>query len=167
MMTKPDNFKDEFSTGGLKMFATSVKILKHKELHTFKFSIRATSCVYNYQIKLPCHKAILAARSSVFLDKFIADPNLSQVEIIDPLVTVDDVEQFPEFVYTGQFQLPLISKHLLTLAKTYEVKTLVDLCEYAQREITLIHLMNLAVQLEPYYQQTRGSENYLPEIDTQ
>ena len=185
----------EFSTGGLQLFVKSLGVVNHAIKHTFEFSIRATSCVYNYKIKLmdrllqnelwvnhqrqsdvvllvnnksfSCHKAILAARSSVFLDKFIADPNLSQVEIIDPLVTVDDVEQFPEFVYTGQFQLPLISKHLLTLAKTYEVKTLVDLCEYAQREITLIHLMNLAVQLEPYYQQTRGSENYLPEIDTQ
>ena len=189
---------DEFSTGGLQLFVKSLGVVNHAIKHTFEFSIRATSCVYNYKIKLmdrllqnelwvnhqrqsdvvllvnnksfSCHKAILAARSSVFLDKFIANPKLSQEEIIDPLVTVEVVEQFLEFVYTGQFQLPLISKHLLTLAKTYEVKTLVDLCEYAQREITLIHLMNLAVQVEPYQLQTDNSINYgeelLPTVET-
>ena len=195
MKTKPTDFKDEFSTGGLQIFVKSVKILQHKVQHTYNFSIRATSCVANYRIRLidsllkeemrlsrhqrqsdfvllvnknsfPCHKAILAARSSVFLNKFIADPNLSQAEIIDPLATTNDVDQFLEFLYTGQFKKPLISKQLFLLAKSFEVRTLVDLCEYAQREITLVHLMNFAIQEEPFYQPTKGSaENHqLPSI---
>ena len=131
------------------------KIISLSE-QTFIFNILATSCVVDYQPKLmdsllksqlwsnreqqqsdvvlivnsrpyPCHKAILAARSRVFLDKFITDPNLKEVDItVDPLITDADVDQFLEFVYTGQFTKPLISKQLSLLAKTFEIKTLID-----------------------------------------
>ena len=119
----------------------------------------------------PCHKAILAARSSIFLEKFIADPNLKEAAIeADPLTSKADVEQFLEFLYTGQFNRPLISKQLSLLAKTFEIKTLVKLCDCAQREITMMHLMNLAVQVEPYQLQTHNAVNYgeqlLPTVET-
>jgi hypothetical protein len=158
-------------------------LLMLSKFHTFYFSIFATSCVCDYKIKMmdsllkrqlwlnrvqlqhsdialivnnrpyPCHKAILAACSSFFLNKFITDPNLKQVNIeVDPLTTDADVEQFLEFVYTGQFAIkPLIRKQLLQLAKTFEIKTLIELCDYTQQEMTMTQLMNLAVLIEPYH----------------
>jgi hypothetical protein len=173
---------DEFSTGGLQLFVNPEMEYDSSKSHTFTFSILATSCVDHYQCNLidgllkrelwmnrdqqqhsdtvlivnsrsyPCHKAILAARSSVFLEKFKTNPNLNQVNIAaNPLTTDADVEQFLEFVYTGQFAIkPVTSKQLLLLAKTFEIKTLVELCDYAQREMTMTHLMNLAVLIEQY-----------------
>ena len=192
---------DESSTGGLQLFVKSVGTINHAVKQTFNFSIRATSCVDNYQVKLmdgmlksqmwmnrgqqlqldviliinrrpyPCHKAILAARSPVLLDKFIADPNLHQLDIeADPLTTDADVHQLLEFVYTGQFTRSLISKQLSQMAMTLEIKTLVELCDCAQREITMTHLMNLAVLIEPYQLQTHNAVNYgeqlLPTVET-
>ena len=157
---------------------------------TFIFNISATSCVDDYQFKLmdrllksqlklnwkqqqsdvvvivnrrpyPCHKAILAARSPVFLDKFKANPNLKEVGIVaDPLTSDADVQQFLEFVYTGQSIKPLTSKQLSQLAKTFKVKTLIELCDCAQRDVTMAHMMNLAVQLEPYL------ADYDPTVET-
>lgn len=106
-------------------------LLNLRKIRTFSFSILATSCVFDYQFKLidsllkrqlwlnrgqqqhpnivlifnnrpyPCHKTILAACSSFFLDKFTTDPNLKKVNIeVDPLTMDADVEQFLEFVYT-------------------------------------------------------------------
>ena len=121
---------DGESSTAIQMFDFTVNALNFSTYsQTFVFNILATSCVVDYQPKLmdsllksqlwsnreqqqsdvvlivngrpyPCHKAILAARSSVFLDKFITDPNLTKVDItVDPLTTNADVKQFLEFVY--------------------------------------------------------------------
>ena len=43
-----------------------------------------------------------------------------------------------------------MSEQLLQLADSYKIKTLFELCDYAQREMTMTQLMNLAVLTEPY-----------------
>ena len=68
------------------------------------------------------------------------------------------MQQFLEFVYTGQFTKPLISKQLSLLAKTFEIETLIELCNCAQQEMTMTHLMNLAILVEPYQDPLESAE---------
>ena len=102
--------EEERYFGSLQLFSAILySIISSAVKHIFTFNVQATVCVGGYEIKLidsllksqlwmdhhrqsdvallvskksfPCHKAIPAARSRVFLDKFTANPNLSQLEI--------------------------------------------------------------------------------------
>ena len=96
--------------------------------------------------RFSAHKAILAARSSVFRAEFTKEEskkdNPHQIQIDD--VNASSLEQFLYFVYTGAFlefdytgePAPMLAnKDLLKLAGRYQLKTLENLCQVALLEV--------------------------------
>ena len=93
--------------------------------------------------RFSAHKAILAARSSIFQAEF-AREETNQIRIED--VDATSFEQFLHFVYTGEFlqfayngepmTSLLANENLLKLAERYQLKTLEDLCRVALLEVS-------------------------------
>jgi hypothetical protein len=84
------------------------------------------------------HKAILAARSPVFADKFekkqpAGRNGLHQIRIdgVEP----SSVEKLLYFIYTGEPKGTLEDGELLKLANYYQLTTLSSLCQHAVRKI--------------------------------
>lgn len=92
-------------------------------------------------VKFQAHKAILAARSSVFARMF--DHNMREKE--DCLVEIADMDpqvmrHFLRFIYTGELGPNLdvqMAKDLFTAADKYEIRELLDFCEaFMSRNLT-------------------------------
>ena len=84
----------------------------------------------------PAHQVILAARSPVFMAMFkeasfrsleVADHS-SRQQIHIPNTNWDDFQHFLYFIYTGKLRIGCNSA-LEKLAETYQVKSLLELCE--------------------------------------
>jgi speckle-type POZ protein len=103
--------------------------------------------------KFSAHKAILAARSPVFLTKFKSEPlqpknaPLKQITIDD--VDSSTVEQFLYFLYTGELKIPmLVNEELLKLALRYQLTTLIELCQIGVHEIDVMQMASFVSNLE-------------------
>ncbi|EFX87525.1 hypothetical protein DAPPUDRAFT_235202 [Daphnia pulex] len=103
--------------------------------------------------KFSAHKAILAARSSVFADQF--DSELPRQKSDGPLqINIDDVEstvfeQFLHFLYTGEPKIPMLdNQQLLQLAILYQLDTLVELCQIAVKKIDVMQMASFVSNLE-------------------
>jgi hypothetical protein len=97
----------------------------------------------------PAHKAILAARSQVFADKFkMVQPGKDgRYQIRIDGVEPSTVENFLYFVYTGEPKGTLANEELLKLANQYSLTTLLGLCQNAQKEITAAQMSKLMGKL--------------------
>jgi hypothetical protein len=108
--------------------------------------------------KFLAHKAILAARSSVFAHEFdseLDDENPRKMKSDGPLqINIDDVEstvfeQFLYFLYTGEPKIPMLdNEQLLKLAIRYELNTLVELCLIAVKKIDVLQMASFVSNLE-------------------
>jgi hypothetical protein len=103
--------------------------------------------------KFSAHKAILAARSPVFLTKFKNEPPqpknapLKQITIDD--VDSTTVEQFLYFLYTGEPKIPMLdNEELLKLAFRYQLTTLIELCQIGVHEIDVMQMASFVSNLE-------------------
>ena len=78
--------------------------------------------------QFPVHKAILAARSSVFSALFVNEVKDPVVQTID--VDPDVMKEALRYIYTGRVRnLESISKELLRVASAYKIDGLQALCE--------------------------------------
>ncbi len=66
-------------------------------------------------------------------------------EILIESVDADCMSQFIEFVYTGLLDDPVCSRKLKNLAETYQIKTLIKICEAAAVNIEGNNLASLAL----------------------
>jgi len=93
----------------------------------------------------PVHKFVIAARSPVFADlaglkERLPDekdtPQAIALKQKTESVDAASMEQFLKFVYTGELE-GSVGKELMTLATTYKVKTLEELCDTASHGISV------------------------------
>ena len=77
------------------------------------------------------HKCILVARSNVFAARFQDDATQGD-DLEMNFQDAPSLEQFLKFMYTGQLE-GAVSPELLELAKTYNVQSLIFLCEEGLR----------------------------------
>lgn len=97
------------------------------------------------------HKAILAARSSVFAAELTKErrerEGLLKIQIdgVDP----SSVEQFLHFIYTGEVMgtSTLVNEELLKLADRFKVTTLAFLCRKAQKTTDALQMANVVSTL--------------------
>lgn len=100
-------------------------------------------------IRFPVHKFMLAARSPVFAAKFQDDNHAGgTTEDID-FADSTSVQQFLKFIYTRELEGPVKSQHLMQLALSYEIETLVGLCQAASQNIDVDQMASFAMKLEP------------------
>ncbi len=85
----------------------------------------------------PAHRAILAARSQVFADKFemVQAVNGVRLQIRIDDVEPSTVEKFLHFIYTGEPMGTLADEELLKLAYRYQLTTLASLCKLAAKKM--------------------------------
>jgi hypothetical protein len=97
----------------------------------------------------PAHKAILAARSQVFADKFkMVQPGKDgRYQIRIDGVEPSTVENFLYFVYTGEPKGTLANEELLKLANKYGLTNLLYLCQNAEEEITAAQMSKVMEKL--------------------
>lgn len=102
----------------------------------------------------PVHKFVIAARSPVFanlagLKQKLPDekdtPQAIALKQKPESVDAASMEQFLKFIYTGELE-GSVEKELMTLATTYEVKTLEELCDTASHDIEGACMASLALQ---------------------
>jgi speckle-type POZ protein len=99
--------------------------------------------------KFTAHKAILAARSPVFADKFEkkqqvkGGPHQIRIDDVEP----STVENFLHFIYTGESMGTLADEELLKLAKRYKLTTLTGLCQHALEKIDAIQMAKVRKHL--------------------
>ncbi len=97
----------------------------------------------------PVHKAILAARSPVFADKFekvqLVKGGLHQIRIdgVEP----STMENFLHFIYTGELYGKLADGDLLKLADYYQLTTLSVLCKVALKKMEALQITNIMKHL--------------------
>jgi hypothetical protein len=95
------------------------------------------------------HKAILAARSQVFVDEFEKIPLVKdgshriKIDNVEPKT----VEKFLHFIYTGESIGTLADEELLKLADRYGLTTLIILCQDALKKIDAVQMGNLMKRL--------------------
>jgi speckle-type POZ protein len=95
------------------------------------------------------HKAILAARSPVFAEKFEKKqpgrngPHQIRINGVEP----SSVENFLYFIYTGESMGTLGDKELLKLADHYQLNTLTGLCRVALKEMDAIQMAKVRKRL--------------------
>ncbi len=105
----------------------------------------------------PAHKAILAARSRVFADKFEKKLLVNvryQINIYD--VDPSTVETFLHFIYTGEPMGTLADEELLKLADRYQLTTLASLCKLALKNMD-------SIQMAKVRQRINGNTEALPD----
>ncbi len=110
--------------------------------------------------KFSVHKFILAARSPIFTSRFNNEKSSNPVLIDDEeegsqqrnkdLDGVDSacMEQFLKFIYTGELEEPVINDGLIQLARTYQIKTLENLCQAASADIDDDQMIKVALKLK-------------------
>jgi hypothetical protein len=97
----------------------------------------------------PAHKAILAARSPVFADKFekkqlVKDvPHQIRIDGVQPSTVLN----FLHFIYTGEPIGTLANEELLKLAEYYQLTTLVNLCKLAAKKVNALKITNIMKHL--------------------
>ena len=100
--------------------------------------------------EFPCHKLLLALRSSVFKRMFSSDLKLSEAED-DSVLKIDDIspdvmEVFLKFLYTDELKREDINASLLMAANKYDLKRLVNLCvKHFEANINTENVMEIAV----------------------
>ena len=93
------------------------------------------------------HKYILIARSPVFAALFSSDTH----ELVkkEENVSAASMEQFLQFVYTGELEGPIHDPGLLHLATSYQIKTLESLCRFASHDIGEDEMVAFTMQFRP------------------
>jgi hypothetical protein len=92
----------------------------------------------------PAHKAILAARSPVFADKFEkkqpvkGGPHHIRIDGVEP----STMKNFLHFIYTGELYGKLADGDLLKLADHYQIKALSGLCKVALKKMDALQITN-------------------------
>jgi len=100
----------------------------------------------------PVHKWILAARSTVVAALLSEDEN----EVIMGC-SIDVMNQFIKFIYTGEFE-GLGSQELMQVTAKYEIKTLQDLCQTAIKEISFNEINSLIAR---YFEPGSSDTDYI------
>lgn len=75
---------------------------------------------------IKAHKKVLGCKNPVFLDKFISQPELDQIEIVD--LDPNAVETFIHYLYTGHFYNKNVDEELLKVAHRYMDPNLKNVC---------------------------------------
>lgn len=85
-------------------------------------------------VKLEAHRVVLSARSPV-LNVLLGDiDHLGKSSMaVEENIDVEVVEVFLKFLYTGRLDRSATNKQLLQLAESYEVETLLKICQLANR----------------------------------
>jgi len=91
------------------------------------------------------HKWVLAARSPVFAALLEEDERKLRHHID---CSVDEMNQFINFIYTGEFEEP-VNGELNRLAAQYKIKTLQDLSLASSQDISADKIASLAFVLKP------------------
>jgi hypothetical protein len=97
----------------------------------------------------PAHRAILAARSPVFADKFEkkkpGKDGLHHIRIdgVEP----STMENFLHFIYTGEPIGTFADEELLKLADHYQLATLASLCQLAAKKVNALQITNIMKHL--------------------
>ncbi len=100
-------------------------------------------------MKFPCHRLLLAARSSVFKTMFFSQVDYKESE--EGQVTMDEfepneVKQFLRFIYCGECDFKDVDPwHILALADMYDVQMLNKICCQCQ-----VLVINFFLQLSMY-----------------
>jgi hypothetical protein len=174
-MTKHD-LGDE---GNLQLFTVLFpKKLVGKRTFVFRIGIEGTDSCFSYQLcdrlakdqlwatlknrkhlvdveflvqdkTFPAHRAILAARSPVFADKFEkkkpGKDGLHHIRIdgVEP----STMENFLHFIYTGEPTGTFADEELLKLADHYQLTTLSSLCQLAAKKVNALQITNIMKHL--------------------
>ncbi|XP_046458914.1 uncharacterized protein LOC124205516 [Daphnia pulex] len=115
------------------------------------------------------HKAILAARSKVFADKFENKQpgkdvhNQIRIEGVKP----STVENFLHFIYTGESIGTLADEDLLKLADRYQLTTLTGLCRVALKEMDAIQMAKVRKRLNNNAEELSSDSISMPEKETE
>ena len=96
----------------------------------------------------PVHKYILIARSPVFADLFSSDTH-EQLVKKEENVSAASMEQFLQFVYTGELDGPIRDPGLMQLATVYQIKTLESLCRFASHDVDEDEMVAFTMQFRP------------------
>ncbi len=92
----------------------------------------------------PVHKFVLAARSPVFSAILGSGIRLLKT----PYVEAACMEQFLKFIYYGELEGAAQNGQLIKLAETYQIKTLIELCQIASHDIIRGELAAMASELK-------------------
>ncbi len=165
--------------GSLQLFTINLfKMVTGRRTFVFRICIKGTDSGYSYQLSdrlakdqlwaalenqqhlfdvvlivkdktFAAHKAILAARSPVFADKFEKKQPVRegrhQIRIDD--VEPSTVENFLHFIYTGEPMSSLANEQLLMLAEKYRLTTLISLCKVALKKIETKQMVDFMKRL--------------------
>ena len=96
----------------------------------------------------PVHKCILIAQSPYFAALFSSDTH-EQLVKREENVSAASMEQFLQFVYTGELEGPIHDPGLLHLATSYQIKTLESLCRFASHDIGEDEMVAFTMQFRP------------------
>ena len=81
-------------------------------------------------LKIPAHKAVLAARSPVFAAMFQSEmQENSSNEVVVTDMEPDALKQMLQFIYTGRCQIGAWTEDLFFAADKYDIKDLKEICE--------------------------------------
>ncbi|XP_057366114.1 uncharacterized protein LOC130686972 [Daphnia carinata] len=85
-------------------------------------------------VKLEAHRVVLSARSPV-LNLLLGEiDHLGRSSMaVEENIDVEVVKVFLKFLYTGRLDMSATNKQLLQLAESYEVETLLKICQLANR----------------------------------
>ncbi|XP_046458898.1 uncharacterized protein LOC124205502 [Daphnia pulex] len=117
----------------------------------------------------PAHKAILAARSPVFADKFEkkqavkGGPHQIRIDGVEP----STMENFLHFIYTGELYGKLADGDLLKLADYYQIKALSGLCKVALKKMDALQITNTMKNLNSNADEEISSSKITPEKETE
>jgi speckle-type POZ protein len=171
--------EDIGDNGNLQLFTIDLdKMVTGQRTFVFRIRIEGTDPGYSYQLsdrlakdqlwaalnnqqclpdvefivkdqRILVHKAILAARSKVFADKF---ENKQPGKDFHNQIRIDDVElstvlHFLHFVYTGEPMGTLADEELLKLADRYQLTTLTGLCRVALKKMDAIQMAKFRKRL--------------------
>ena len=119
--------------------------LKDKEFADFTFKVE--------NVKIPAHRAILAARSPVFAAMFkhnMQENRTNETEIKD--VTPAAFRALLRFIYTGQCEVGNLVEQLLVAANKYDIQDLKQICDQELRtKLTADNAVDLLIFSDVHY----------------
>ena len=125
--------------------AEDLTFLKDKEFADFTFKVE--------NVKIPAHRAILAARSPVFAAMFkhnMQENRTNETEIKD--VTPAAFRALLRFIYTGQCQVGNLAEQLPVAANKYGIQDLKQICAQELRtKLTADNAVDLLIFSDVHY----------------